>query len=299
MDYGKYIQKYYVNASSVKRKEVMSFLKKTEEAIGDKDWNIALIDKDCLCKIFYIQRGNSISRSHYQKIKEHLCNLLDYYSINVTIPSRTDVLDANETIGFFKDLPSLIDFIDRIGAMQLPDYNKQKDLVVLKSIVILGWYGLSSKEIVNLNKNDLIYGEPCKIYRTYSSYIEIPQQYFLILSNLESLDEYRGLPSGKMQVFKGDDNKLFRPIREGSDSFDEGNLMQTIKRFNKIIPPYLNTSICFRNLWKNAMFVNIHEDTSDDSLLIKITKHMHCSKHGALNYRDQYCKWLQQYGEEK
>lgn len=299
MNFDAFIAKYYDNSTSAKKQDVKRFLQYVKEAIGDCDIATALSDKNLLCRLFFLWKSNTISRSHYQKIKEYLCNLLDYFNVNTQIPSRVDVINSQEMTCYFRDLPSILSFIDAVGSNKLPNYNKQCDLVILKSIVILGWYGFSSKEIADMPKGNLEYGDICKIFKpSYPAdgqpYVEITRDEFLVLSALETLEEYQGLPSGKLQRLKGNPDKLFRSTKDESD-IDESDIIQTIKRFNKIVPITKNMVINFRNLNKNAKFVSIFEDKSDEALLTKIMKYMNCSKNAALNYRDQYCNWVETY----
>ena len=300
MNFDDFIVKYYNNSTSVKKQDIKRFLQYVTEVVGERDIATALSDSNFLCRFFFLQKSNSISRSHYQKIKEYLCNLLDYYNVNTHIPSRVDVINSQEMTCYFKDLTSILNFVDYVGSSVLPDYDKHCDLTILKSIVVLGWYGFSSKEIIEMPKGNLEYGEPCKVFKlSYpvdgQSYVEISTEAFLILSELEALEEYKGLPSGKLQILKGNPSKLFRSVRDTQDDIDEGYIMQVIKRFNKIVPVTQNVAINFKNLNKNARFVAIYEDKSDDTLLTKITRYMKCSKNAALNYRDQYCKWVETY----
>ncbi len=46
------------------------------------------------------------------------------------------------------------------------------------------------------------------------------------------------------------------------------------------------------NLRKNALFVNIYNDSSESSLLEKIMKHMNCNDIMAYGYKKQYEYWV-------
>ena len=296
MDFSAFISRYYGQSTAIKQQDVSRFLQRFSESLGDENIKKALSRKDFLCRVFSLQKANSISRAHYQKIKEYLTNLVEYYGVEAELPTRTEVIESCKNRSYFKDLPSMIDFIDEIGESRLKHYDKKLDLIVLKSIVVLAWYGFSSKEIAEMRKGRLEYGETCKILKPsypydQNAYVNISLQAFLILSTLETADEYRGFPSGKMQPFKGDPDRLFRPVREGQDTLDEEHIIQTIKRFNNAIPSSKNISIVFRNIAKNAKFVEIYEDKSDAPLLKKIILHMNCTRLVALSYRDQYCNW--------
>lgn len=55
----------------------------------------------------------------------------------------------------------------------------------------------------------------------------------------------------------------------------------------------MKTSIVFRNLHKNALFIEVYNDTTDKSLINKITSIMGCTLNYAFSYRDQYMKFVE------
>lgn len=297
MDYDIFLAKYYSTAGEQKIDDIKRFLSNVESLLGEKDPQESFKDKGFLCKTFFLQKASSISRPHYQKIKEYLINLLDYFNIEMSIPSREEVLESQEVIAFFKDLDSLLDFIDKIGADKLQGYNPIKDLAYIKSIVILGWYGFTTQEIASMPKRNLMYisGGTFRVFRPNSpdrEYVDVSQRAFDILSYLQDCEGYRSLPYGKYMPFKGDDYFLFRPTR-GDQEVTEATIIQTIKRFNKEIPSTSGVTINFRNLKKNALFVAVYEDKSDESATKKIMRHMNCSLNLAIGFNKQYYRWVE------
>lgn len=289
-----FIERYYPVASSSREDDILRFLKKLDELIGEKNLNEALKNKKLLCSSFYLQKaGNSISRPHYQKIKEYLLNIFDFVGIVSTVPTREEVIASQDTISYFRGINELLSFIDDVGKDILPDYNPTTDLVRVKSVCVLGWLGLTPDEIADMKVKDLmpIDLNGYKIIGNKGIY-EVFGEPFSSLYFLSCLESYKGIPTGKKIVLKGSDEYLFRPTNLGCEKLDGDQIIQIIKRFNMCIRNSMRTPIVFRNLHKNALFLEIYNDKSDTSILNKIMSVMGCTLNYALSYRDQYMKFV-------
>ncbi len=298
LDFDVFITRYYPTANESKVNDITRFLNNVVSLLGDKPLEESLKNKTFLCKTFFLQKvGGSVSRPHYQKIKDYILNLLDYCGVQADIPSREDVLASQEVITFVKDLDALLDFIDSVGADKLNGYHPIKDLPYIKSIVILGWYGFDAQEIAEMPKN--ILSASMNEYYIINPYlpdksrIEISARAYQIISYLENCSGYRTLPSGKVRNFCGFDEFMFRPLSKGAQAISADSIAQAIKRFNKEIPFTSDFAINFRTLKKNAYFVKVYEDKSDLTVTKKIMKHMGCSLKMAIGFNKQYYKWVE------
>ena len=295
IDYQDFVARYYPSANSARQQDVARFLDNLAEIIGETPLADALKNTQALCSAFYLQKaGNNISRPHYQKIKEYLINLFDFVGIEATVPTREEVLASQDTICYFRGINELLEFIDKVGNSALANYNPTTDLVRVKSVCVLGWLGFTPDEIADIKVRDLtpIDLSGYKVTNKSGTY-EVYGQPFTVLYYLSGLEEYNGLPSGRKIILKGSDEYLFRPTDANCEKLDGGQIIQIIKRFNNCIPRSMKTSIVFRNLHKNALFIEVYNDTTDKSLINKITSIMGCTLNYAFSYRDQYMKFVE------
>lgn len=300
MDYKLFLTTYYPNANDQRVDDVARFFSYVESILDSKPIEEALIDKGFLCKAFYLQETSGISKPHYLKIKDYLTNLFDYYKVKSEVPSREDVIASQTTICYFKDLDNLLDFIDYVGEIRLSNYNKRVDLANIKTVAALGWYGLTTQEITILprfcvGRNDTEFW----LAKPDGTRVAISERVFNIISTLRSLDEYRGLPSGRKIIFKGDDTYLFRATTATCESITEDHIIQIIRRFNGAIPPTCNNALNFRKLRKNALFEIVYNDNSDELLVHKIMKHMECNRRVAQGYKLEYDRWVELYHKDE
>lgn len=299
LDFDTFIGKYYPNASEQRLSDVKRFLTHISELSVDSSLPDKLTDHDFLCNAFYMQRLNSITRTHYQKIKEYLLNLFDWYKIEAKVPTQEEVIEFTQVYAYFRSLESALRFVDHVGELRLANYNSTQDLVIVKSIFILGWYGLSLKEIVALKKVDISKDKNGNgVVHVKDSYITLDSNSFDILMNLKYLDSYKSLPNGTLKILKGCEDYLFRPTTN-CNGLTETLLAQFLKRFNDNVPRHLHQNIAFRNIYRNAKFVDVYNDKSTDSLLQKIEKHTSCSPKQAFSYRTQYLAWVELLNQNK
>lgn len=299
LDFDAFIGKYYPNANEQRLNDIRRFLTHISELSAGSSLADKLADHDFLCNAFYMQRLNSITRTHYQKIKEYLLNLFDWYKIKAEVPTQEEVIEFTQVYAYFRSLESALRFVDHVGELRLANYNPTQDLVIVKSIFILGWYGLSLKEIVALKKADVSKGKDGNgVVRVVDSYVTLDSSSFDVLMNLKYLDNYKSLPNGTLKTLKGCEDYLFRPTTN-CNGLTETLLAQFLKRFNDNVPRHLHQNIAFRNIYRNAKFVDVYNDKSTDSLLQKIEKHTSCSPKQAFSYRTQYLAWVELINQNK
>lgn len=294
IDSNKFTDKYYPSANAARQNDVSRFIDSFNDLVGTTPIPEALRNKKLLCKSFYLQKTGNISRSHYQKVKEYLHNICDFAGVQGDLPTREEVINSGEVVSYFRSINSLLSFIENIGKDKIIDYNPTQDLIRVKSVCILGWIGLSPVEISDLKRGDLI---PIglngyKIVTTTGEY-EIFGEPFAVLYYLLDLEEYNGLPVGNSRgrkiVLKSNSDYLFKPQGADDDKLNEKQIVQIISRFNMSINK--NTAIVFRNLYKNALFIEIYNDKSDKPLIAKIMDTIGCTYNVALSYREQYLQF--------
>lgn len=294
INYDEFAGRFYPDANTARRDDIKRFLDNLCELIGDTPVSSALQDKHTLCKMFYLHKTGSISRSHYQKAKEYILNLFEYLGVQGTVPTREEVIEAQNTVCFFRDINALLDFIDGVGAQKIDGYNPTTDLIRVKAVCVLGWIGLSPLEISNLKRTDL---KPIDLsgysIATGQGTFEVYGKPFATLFYLCDLEEYQSLPVGNSRgrkiVLKGNGDYLFRPQDAECEKLDEKQIVQIISRFNMGVTS--STAIIFRNLHKNALFLEIYNDKSDKSLMTKIADTFGCTYNVALSYKEQYLKF--------
>lgn len=288
-----FLRSYYPSAVDFQSKDVSRFINRVNEVIDGDNYE-GLKDKATVCKLFYLQRLSSITRTHYQKIKEYLINLYDWLDVAGVIPSHEEVIKAGEYICFFRDLDSALKFIDNVGSLKLKNYNPLEDLVTIKTIYILGWYGLSLSDVAGLKKDDV------QRKKNGDGYIEVPngkieiqKEYFDIIEAQKRLISYQSLPNGILRTLKGSEAYLFRTTSEDCEEIKSEHIVQMLKRFNANVPFYLKQNIAFRYIRTNALFVDIYRDTSDKPLIKKVEDATKCSPKQAYSYRTQYLAWVE------
>jgi len=290
-----FIQRYYPNAIATRQRDVKRFLSNLNEVAGDMPPEQALKDKTILCRAFYLQDVCGISRPHYQKIKEYLLNILEMCGVNGTVPTRDEVISSRDKIDYFRGLNELMEFIDAVGeSVRGEEYNPTEDLVIVKSICVFGWFGYSPDEIAELKKGDLtLVGYDTYVFYHKDRECAVKGEAFAALYYLCDLEGYNALPNGKRMAFGGDTSFLFRPTIHSEKVVGNG-IVQILRRFNTQIPAnFAQQAILFRNLRKNALFIEIYEDESDRPLLSKITSIMKCNPNQALSYKSQYLKFVE------
>lgn len=295
----KFIESYYSNASETKKNDVKRFLENLENLRGKDSLSDILQDKDMLCESFFMQQRGTISRSHYQKIKEYLLNLFNFTGVFGTVPTREEVIKSRNFAEYFRSLEALLDFIDNVGWTLRKDYNPAADLVRVKGMCVLGWMGFSLNEISALKKKDLVPIDNIgfKISTNRDIY-EIYGEPYSVLYYLRDLKEYNGLVSGKKTVLQGHEEYLFssfnllmrkRNPADEQNGISVNHLIQILSRFNNDIPKTKGKIITFRNLHKNAMFVEIYKaNPSQNEVIPTIAKVMNCTKRYASTYKAQY-----------
>lgn len=299
-----FIERYYKDCNESKEIDVNRFLLHIETLADEINVSIedALKNKAILIKAFYIQGSSgNISRSHYQKIKKYISDLMDMYNVSAEIPSCKEVIDSNETIGLFGSLDDLLNFIDKVGEACLgAEYNPLQDLIVIKTICILSWNKFSPSEIIAIKADDLQFGKNGTYTILHKGQeVEFSKAATEILKAMCKLETYKALPSGKKIRLVGNDisEYLLRPAisakQTGMRYKDEVAITSILSRFNKSAPSEFNKVILLRNLKNNASFLEIYHATTEERLNEKIMRIMQTDRISALSYEKQYLRFAE------
>lgn len=298
LDKEAFISKYYNGASTAMVNDVNRFLDHVENlcAAYNEDITAFLQTKNCLVQVFFT-KDDSVSLSHYQKIKRYIKKLLDFCGVQCDIPSRDEVLRSVPTKTMFRDLNSALNFITVAGKRVAPWCDETVDLAAVKSIVILGWYGFSPKEIATLRKDNVVCDGGYKVKHPFEdAYTDIDEQSYDILSTLGKIDSYQALAT-KRQINLIDSDLLFRgTARTKKDVPDGEHILKILSRFNAVISTSYETyHLNFKHLKLNRIFTEIYNDKSDLTLIQKIQGKFDCERSLYFGYKKQYEQWLSQY----
>lgn len=294
MDINAFLERYYSTASDDTKLRVTNWIKYVEESAGLGLSKEVLQSKDKLfyCSLF-TKGDTTVARTKYFMVKSWLQNLLNFYDVNVAIPSREDILDTLGNKNYFKDLKELLDYIDYSGDTRIPNYRPASDMLYLKSLCILGWYGFSQEEIVALLISDLRQFEGGYYIKRNDTLIPLTDTEFQIIKSFSLTDCCQGYPSGKLVYYK-DTHYLFRPVLKSDnankDSTTVLSIKTLIKKFNNNNPRNINIS--FVSLRKNRVFTEIYNDKTDIGLSEKIAKHFGSDANLTINLKKEYTSWV-------
>lgn len=243
-----------------------------------KEDTIALLsDKNELLKTFSSQRRGGVSKALYYSIKSHIKALSEYYSVKIEIPSYKEVLDSLVIVSMYKSLDSILNFINTV------ELDKTRDLLNIKKIVILGWNGLSLDEIALLKYENII-NENDKYFISLTKKINITENEYNIL-----------IKGGKKNGL------VFTSTRGLPKSITSNTLAASLKNFNNLING-TGKAILFRDLRKNALFVEVYKDEivygelfESAKLRKAIKSKFNCGEKNAFGFAQEYEKWKEIY----
>lgn len=298
-NYNDFIDRYYSTAPRTSKRGLENFLNRFDELVDGRSPKECLQNIDFVSKLFFVQSVSNMSRACYFQNKKHILNLCDWYGAEPTIPTMDELMEQTLLPSLFKDLHDALNYIDAVGNAVLMQYHPHTDLIVVKAIFVLAWYGLSLEEIANLQKTAVeVINPDSGILRLENRAIEITGEAFFVLFSLKYLNQYQGISSGKLQQFYGFESYMFRPTCESTHPVNVTNITQRLTRFNEQIPSRFNKRISYRSIRRNAHFVQIHEDDRDIPLVEKIQDITGAERHVAYSYRRQYIAWVNAFYNE-
>jgi hypothetical protein len=280
------------------------WLSSIADAFKGVDIKVALSDKASLCKMFFTLKNTSVNRQKYQQVKKDIQALQEYYGIETSIPTREEVLEFQEVTVLYKDLPSLLGIIDKAGRSMLENYDPEQDLLNIKALVILGWSGIPQDAVVQIKTQDISRKADCYQITTNKGDFSITESDYEVLNRLSTLSEYRGFPTGKPVVLKGNTDYLFRAgnFKSAGDAMPVNSITKLLEKFSSALRDK-GYAIVYRYLRKNALFVELYEELRSIkepiSLAEQIQKKFNCEYHTALGYKTEYNLWKAKYHDSK
>lgn len=237
----------------------------------------SLKDKSFLVKLFFYKNRGGVSRSLYYLVRAHIIALADFYNTEPNIPLRDEVLSSQSITSMYKDLDSILRLIEDVKVGKL---ESKKDLLNIKVISILGWYGLSLNRITSLKRRDVLEG----------NLENIPKKYLSIIKEFATSVFYKNPEITK-------DDFLF--ITSGSgEPVASNTIVAMLRDFNNSISTTMHV-IVFTNLRKNALFVEIYSDEqsyknkkfTSAELRSKIVEKFSCDQKVAFGFALEYKQW--------
>lgn len=295
MDIEKIIDAYCGEQNEKKKVNIRNWLAQINKMSNSIPLEESLRSKHFLLRCFSTSKTNTVSRSQYQRIKELLLYVLNYYDIDKSIiPSRDEVIKSSQMSGFFGDLNSALSFVDEIGRHTIVGYNSSNGLVRIKSIVILSWLGFSPEEIVNLVYSDIKFDKTAYIQKCNEK-IELPNELFRILSLQAESTDVMTFPRGRIYTYKIQTEYLIKN-RSGERMLVD-HLHHLFKQFNEVANS--SSVLSFKGLKISSLFVRIYEDRSSEDIYTKIQKHAQCDKRVSYGYKRLYLQWLKKFHNEE
>lgn len=196
-----------------------------------------------------------------------------------------DVVSEYELMKYyFSSLEDVISYITFVGAQK--GLGDQDDLLHIKTIAILAWYGLDSEQILSMTKIGI--SRMDNRIRVGDDIIHIQDaEHMTILRRFASLDMHRGFPSQKSQTYVSTPY-LMRTERQPTMNLN--SLRCIIHRFNVEAKKY-GKQISVLHLRKNGWFYQmIHSDgrKSDHAMIVELAG---CDAALACSYRCCYDRW--------
>lgn len=179
-----------------------------------------------------------LNRSSFSGQKKMLLYFIDYLdSVGIIDNAQeaktyidsiiyTDTVTNKTSKALFKNLDDILFSIDYIGAVsfdiarkaprsqvrrkEFKPYDSEKELLIVKSIAILSWYGYSYPEMLALKKDEIIKSDNDYYIIKSGEKVNINKRYYDILVMQANTMQYRGLPSGRLTKYYKDSEFLIR-----------------------------------------------------------------------------------------
>lgn len=176
--------------------------------------------------------------------KNELCNVDENVYNYAANYEFSKVIQQDLLLLFFKNLNDVLDYIDLVGETQFKKarkknpkikiYDKKTDLLTIKSICILSWYGFEAKEMVTLDKNSFQNINNQFFIVCGDKNIQIRKNEFdILVSLLEATGEYVLCSPIVFSKFYGN-GLLFKPRHQDS-VYEWKSISKVMKAFNDVV----------------------------------------------------------------
>lgn len=229
-------------------------LKDTNKTPAKNIWNEIFSSKDLIELIFHPTMSKSYDLNTFNRTKNivlkfimHLYNnnLLDEKDAKISFVNTIKYEDImhlyNSSNVLYKDLESVIEELDKIGIYhfttlketnpKVVDYIPNEQLLHIKTIIILSWYGFIAKEMIEIEKSNVVNIRDEYYIKHNKTKVAISQFAYNILQLYIKAKSHRTVPGYKLINYK-DSSKL---IRLKSKKVTVPTLNNFIKVFNEYI----------------------------------------------------------------
>lgn len=271
--------------------------------------------KTSLCYLFVAPgKGASASRKCIKYTKEVLIHMIEALAENNIISyakkeqmmlqinniTVRDVLSQTMKVTYFKTLDDVITFIDKIGEIKFAQlclkyryatpYNKEKDLLDIKTICVLAWHGISNRSMAEFKISNL--------QTIYSKY-NIEEKWQLLINNYCNATSLRVLNSAKTRSLDKNDY-LFRG--KVSLHYTNTQIDKEINNFNdtclSLDSPHL---LSVADLKTNGILARIYNASKRDKekarkLIVSTNDFVSSERY---NYLEKYNVWVDKFYPSK
>lgn len=186
---------------------------------------------------------------------------------------------------YFASLDLVLEYIAEVGKGR--QMGGEFDMLNIKTIAILAWYGFGTEEMVDIQKADLNEKESVIKHNDEATFID--QEYMSILMRFAKNDSHLGFPAGNPQKYKPS-LYLMRSARQ--EHMTANNIWGAIKRFNYVGAEH-GMALSIQCLRWCGIFRRIYDSDSGESVNALIQREFGCDKAFASAYADRYERWKQ------
>ena len=292
MIYQSFIDAFYKDNKEITNDRVVRVAKKIDNIFvqlkganktpAKNTWNEMFSSKDLIELIFHPTMSKSYDLNTFNRTKSivlkfitHLYNnnLLDEKDAKIAFVNSIKYEDImhlyNSSNVLYKDLKSVIDELDKIGAYhfsilkesnpKVADYIPNEQLLHIKAIVILSWYGFIAKEMIEIEKSNVVHIRDEYYIKHNKTKVTISQFAYNILQLYIKAKSHRTVPGYRLINYK-DSSKL---IRLKSKKVT----VPTLNNFVKVFNEYISTTpfdirISFTTLKQCNIFNKIYQKVS-------------------------------------
>lgn len=253
--------------------------------------------KEDACLLFNVT--GKIGKAQFFRMKKYVKELYDWLfeqglatqeQIDYVSSLTIDDVTSDEEIRsfYFKDLDSALDFVRTVGGRC--GLNDDNDLLLIKAIVILSWYGFDRSEMIEIKKADLDI-QNYAIRRQNIKLTVFDSKHFETLHQLSIREVHRGFPEGRTVTYASSPY-LMRTARTAQMNVDK--VSQVIKRFNGVAAERLVSKHKFsiNALQNNGIFYEVlRQRTEENSLTEVVLNITGCDRPAASWYKAMFERW--------
>ena len=290
MNYEPFLQR--CKSKFPQEESLYAFTDRVKEVFADDDFS----DNSKACQLFYVK--SKIGKTQFFRVKKYVNELYSWLLeqgkvtqaqyekvVSLTID---DVLDEEQIRKcYFATLNDALDFVSVVGGRR--GLNGEDDLLAIKSIVILSWFGFSRSEIANAKKSNLIASDN-SIARADGTVTVLPPECFKILHRFSQLDIQRLFPTGNVYELP---QSIYLMRTWKNAHVTAVSVSQSVLEFNKYAEEQTGHVLSTRALRHNMVLVAMLNNKEQDSFsLTNLVKEITGGTNALVSwYKALYVKW--------